>query len=435
MLKQKFFMTAMNSGAYKKIAWIISAFSQINEGPDDYKKNPYPYRIVQTPAQVFFIDPENDNKLTPLEDCSIGEPPFAFKDEIDVQALTVPNLKTDIHTTYGNVLFNFFVMCHTLKDKIEYVNGLVNVNNIEKQIAKRLQDTPKLNQIRNDDFIYVDEYKKWCNSLLALADISQLCVWAASRKVITPPPGINEYKDQLYNEYADRLTDPAVVADIDKKLLEFDAAYRKDDPAAENFYISGKMLTARKKMFLTMGSESGLVDKFEASPIKNSLNQGWELDKIPDMINNLRAGSFNRGAETELGGEAVKWLLRASSNIQVKSKDCGSSIGKPRLITDSDKSKLLGFTLIDKQKQNKIINESDLEPYLGKVVQIRSPQFCHLSMTDYCETCLGDKLSVNPDSLSLAISEYGSSFLGIFLSMMHSKALETKKMDYKSVLT
>ena len=429
-------MTAMKAGSYKKIAWIISAFSQINEGPEDYKKNPYPYRIVQTAAQVFFVDPENDNKLTPIEDCVLGQPPFAFKDELDIEALSVPNLKTDIHTTYGNILFNYFVLYHTLKDKIEYVNGLVNISDLEKKIAKRLQDTPKPNQIRNDDFIYVDEYKNWCNSLLALADISQLCVWAASRKIITPPPGINEYKNQLYNEYADRLNDPTVVADIDNKLLAFDAEYRKGDPAAENFYISGKMLTARKKMFLTFGAEPGLENKFEVSPIKNSLNEGWELDKMPDMINNLRAGSFNRGAETELGGEAVKWLLRASSNIRISSKDCKSNLGKPKFISDKNKESLIGYTLIDDKNQQIKINEiKELEPYLGKVLKVRSPMFCKLGMTDYCETCLGDKLSVNPDSLSLAVSEYGTTMMLAFMGAMHSKALQTHKMDFKSVLT
>lgn len=39
------------------------------------------------------------------------------------------------------------------------------------------------------------------------------------------------------------------------------------------------------------------------------------------MIDSLRAGSFNRGAQTVLGGVAFKELLRASSNLRIGADD------------------------------------------------------------------------------------------------------------------
>ena len=45
MDKRTYFKLATRAGLYAKRQWVISAFSIIQESPDAYTKDPYPYRF------------------------------------------------------------------------------------------------------------------------------------------------------------------------------------------------------------------------------------------------------------------------------------------------------------------------------------------------------------------------------------------------------
>jgi len=130
----------------------------------------------------------------------------------------------------------------------------------------------------------------------------------------------------------------------------------------------------------------------------------------------------------------VKWLLRASSNITVVGDDCGSTLGVETVVNQADLKSYVGFTFLTTDGKVKIEKTEDCGPYLGKKIMVRSPMYCKLDKTDYCITCTGDKLSSNPTGLSLAVSEYGSAFLGIFMKAAHAKSLSLAKMDYKTAI-
>lgn len=435
MHKLEFFLKALKAKAYLNKSWMISAFAVIHEDKDQWKTNPYPYRITQTPSGAFFIDPENSMGLTKIDGYSIGSPIFTFKDRIELKAEDVANLKEDIVSTLGNVLFNQICLVYGFGDKIPFVNKKVSTQELENYIASKLEDTPKDESERNSSKLYVDEYLRFVNGLFDLTNFSQLCIWGATEKVITAPPGIEAYKRKLVEENKDRLNDSSVIAKIDKALVEYDAAYLKGDPG-ENFLLSNKSRAiVRKKKYLMYGAEPGLDDSVKLDPITNSLEEGWDISKFPAMNNALRAGSFNRGAQTELGGESVKWLLRASSNIMITVDDCGSTVGKPLMVNETNHKKLIDFTIMLENQQKLITEEDDTKQYIGKYLMVRSPMYCKLDKTDYCKVCVGKKLAQNPTGLSMTISEYGSAFLGIFMSAAHAKQLQLQKMNLKTVLT
>lgn len=433
MNKLEFFLKAMEAGLYKKKAWVISALSLIREDFSLWKSDPYPYRIVQTPTGSFYVDPDNKDNLLPIENTVPGQPIFIFKEPIELKANSIPNLKKDITSTIGNVYFNYCCLIHAFGNKFEYIEGKVNIKAIEKRIAELLQDTPIGNEVRDSRYIYVDEYVKFADSLLFITNFTQLCVWGGTAKTMVPPPGIKEFKEALIEKYKDNLNDPSVIAIIDAELVKYDSEFLKGDPG-ENFLLDGKAKKARKRLFLMYGAEAGFGTTVGVDLIKSSLMEGWELDKFPTMNNALRAGSYNRGAETRLGGESVKWLLRASSNIVVSQDDCGTKIGKQITPTADTVNKLIGFNVITENGFIEVTKETDLNQFKDKTIMVRSPMYCKLTKTDFCKTCIGKNLALNPTGLSLAVSEYGSNFLGIFLSMMHTKALSLAKYDYKKHL-
>jgi hypothetical protein len=228
------------------------------------------------------------------------------------------------------------------------------------------------------------------------------------------------------------LDDAATIALMDKEIIEFDAKWRGDDPG-NNFLIGKKSLNSRKKKVLMYGGEKGADGNANRMVlIKNSLDEGWDINAFSAMNDTLRMGSFARGAETMLGGVEVKWMLRASSNMNVTSDDCGSKVGIPRYVTEKNMKKLVGFNLVGKDKPIPLTSEEEAGKYLGKLVMVRSPMYCNLDRTDYCKACIGKRLSDTPFALSSAVSAYGSAFLSLFMSAAHSKALEVKKLDWKA---
>ena len=394
---------------------------------------------MQTPTGSFFIDPEvlqpNPINLTPIEGYSIGSPIFGFKDRILLKAGDVLNLDKDIETTLGNLLFNIICLVNAFGKKIPYINKNVSVGEIEDLIAANLFDTPKPGEQRDDQKYYVDEYLKFVNAVFYLTNFSQLCVWGATEKVLTPPPGIVEFKNALLKKYEGQLHDSTVLAKIDDELIRFDSEYLKGDPG-ENFLISAKSRKiVRKRKFLMYGGEAGLDESTKIDPITNSLDQGWQLEKFPAMNNALRAGTFNRGAQTELGGESVKWLLRASSNIVVASDDCRTTVGRPFDVTAKNHKKLIDFTVLINNESVFVKDEEQSSSYIGTKLMVRSPMYCKMDKTDFCKACVGRKLSENPTGLSMTISEYGSAFLSLFMKAMHGKSLDMVKLDIKASIT
>ena len=89
-----------------------------------------------------------------------------------------------------------------------------------------------------------------------------------------------------------------------------------------------------------------------SQPITKSLAEGWDITKFPEMMDGSRAGSYSRGAETMLGGEQVKWLLRTSSNMRITQKDCGSRLGYRMQVTPTTIKQLVGFSIVDNKIRN-----------------------------------------------------------------------------------
>lgn len=439
MKKLDYFLAAMQAGEQRRRAWVISAFSLIKEAPDAWKKDPYPYRIVQTPSGHMFVDPQSNHQLSPIDGTTGDAPPFQIKDKIHLKAGQVENLTKDIETTYGNLLFNCTSVIWPFGRKIDFMEGKVTAGQMEALVLPRLADDPKEGDppaqgAPQSQPIYVNEYLKFADSMFYLAGFSQLCVPGATRKTMTAAPGIQELKAKLLEENKDRLHDPAIVAKIQQELIAYDRAYLKGDPG-ENFMITDKAFqVVRSKLFGMHGAESGLEDSADVALIKNSLSQGWDISKFPEMNNSLRAGSFNRGAQTMLGGESVKWLLRASSNIMVAQEDCGTRLGNLVEVTNDNYKRLTGFWLVSGTTDTLVTDNEAAGKYLGKVVTVRSPMFCKLDKTDYCSRCVGKRLSDTPTGLSSAVSEYGSAFLGIFLAAAHGKQLTLAKMNYKTAI-
>jgi hypothetical protein len=433
VLKREVFSQAMKARLYGKLAWLIGAFSLVTDDAQRWESDQYSWRIVQLTSGNYVVHPHDG--LVLIEDAPVGRPVFEFTEVVEITPEDIPNCKAALSTTYGNWFVNWLLIYVPFGAKIEYMDGPISPKRIEAILLKNFWDNPKSKLEEKEDRFYVREYLVYVKALYFLTGLTQLSVWAATRKTLLPAPGISELKNKLLEENKDKLDELATIAKIDAELVKYDLKYLEGDPGM-NFLRGGKAIeVVRKKKFGMMGAETGLDENtVYGTLIKNSLNEGWEIDKFPIMQDTARGGSYNRGAQTQLGGVSVKWLLRASSNMNIVSDDCGSKIGMKVFVTEKDKARLVGFTLTDGKTDTKINTDEEAGAYLGKTVYVRSPMYCHLSHTDFCKTCVGDRLAVNPDGLSIAVSEYGSQILSMFLAAMHGKKLSTARMDYKTAI-
>lgn len=424
MDKHTFLINIIKNGLYKKLSWMISAFALVHENQDEYKKDPFAGRIVQTPIGFNFIDPYNNNELTTIVNpdgtpVSSKEPLFRFKDKVTIKANTLPLIKTDTETTVGILLANFILLYTPFKEKFSYINGPMSISKIETEIAKHL-----------DKLVTIEEYKLFADCAFYLTGFTQLCVYGNTRKTIIPPPGIYELRKKLLTENKDRLHDPATVAKIENELMSFYKDYLSDDPSKNSVSIK-----SAKKLFLMMGAEAGFEESPTVKVIEKSLSEGWDIRALPDMINTQRIGAYKRGAETELGGVQVKWLLRASSNMRVSGEYCGTKVGKKVLISNDNLNDLVGFSILTNNDPIRIHTKEEAMKYIGKEVLIASPMYCKSELTDYCKTCVGEKLSIKPNALSMAVAAKGSVFMLASLKAMHGAQLSVADLDLKTAFT
>lgn len=443
MNKKQFYLQALMAETYLTTAWNISCFSISGEGSEAWKANPYPYRLVQLGNGHHFVNPEDTTQLIKIEDSVPGLPLFHRREAVMLEAGELPNVKENILTTYGNLFANMLMTTRPFKDKIPFITGRFSAKKVEELFTKRLAERPAdWTQEEHDKQypdptkapIYIDEYLKFCDGTFSLVAYTQLFTPANTRKTMTSPPGIVEARAKLIAQYKGRLHDRAVVAEIGEKLREIDAAYLKGD-RGEDFLISKKSREiVRPRKFLMYGAEQGIEENVEVDLIERSLAEGWDIDKFPSLNNALRAGSFNRGKQTELGGAATKDLFRATSNLKISSEDCGSTFGLPAFYSVGEAEKILGFSAIEQDGTPTKITEENVGNYLGKAIRLRTAMTCKNPVSDYCAVCLGERLANNPTSLSMAIADYGSTFMGIFMSAAHSKGIQVARLDIKRQL-
>ena len=439
MLKRDFFIQACNAGAYKRTAWNIACFSLTRTDPEAWKSDPYDYRIVSLPNGYFYINPET-KLLAKIEDAVVGEPLFRRREGIMVQAGEVDNFFETVRTSYANLLSNFIVLVYAFGGKIPFLGNRWSPKSVEKIFTPRLIDqyespTDKVVTVKTHSKeeavkadIYVGEMLRYFEGAFSLAAYTQLFTPADTEKTLTAPPGIVQKRAEEMAKIKGREHDRAAVGQVMAALAKYDEEYRKDDRSS-GFLISKKSKEiVRMKMYLMYGAETGLDDAVTVNPITSSLSEGWDLSRMPDYINALRAGSFNRGKQTESGGEVFKDLLRASANLRISMDDCGSRFG---LGFNTQKEKdLLGFSVIQADDSSVKVTEENVGSYLGKAVRLRSPGMCKAGKTDYCKVCVGDRLAQHPAGLSIAVADAGSVFLGIFLSAAHSKGVQLKRLKF-----
>jgi hypothetical protein len=427
--KREYFIRAMAAGAYRYKRWVIEAFSVAL--PSD-RPAQHPLPLIRDPkGGVSFIDENGD--IVKIDGADPKEPLFRFRESVQAYPGNLPNIKSAVMTTYGNLLLNQVLLVHAFGDRFDYIVGDMSPSSLHKLILPHWsKEEPKPGEERNPKKIYTDQFLKFQEAGLALSGYATLCVVSSTPKTMTTDPRIPEVRARLLEEYKDRLHDPVIQAKIEGELKKIDREWVKGDPA-ENFYIKGKSYdVVRKKLFLIQGTAEGFGEQGEFIP--GSLEDGWDIKYLPAMGNALRDGSYSRGAQTALGGEVTKFNYRIFQNTSIVEDDCGSKMGMQITLTEETRRRYISSSIIT-AKGLVLLDESNVDNYIGKSVLMRYPTYCHSRGANFCATCAGKNVATTPNAISTYMANIGSLFMALFMKAMHGKALKIVKLDFHESLS
>lgn len=441
MLIRDYYLKALQNDMYKKKVWVIEIFSKcdftIFEEVEEHTL--YDYQLVKRKndnKHLYAIIPNGESRdIVLLDDYKEGEPVCAILGRFDLKAGDLVNVTKDITTTFGNAFINCYILIYPFGNKFEFMAGEVKTGKIEDKIAKLLTDTPAPSELRSDKLIYVDEYLRYGEAMQSLEGFSMLCVQAASPATMIANPLVKKRRDELFEEYKDQLDDPAILAKIQMELSALDKELLKDD-IANNFYMKSKSFDIiRMKRFTTYGREGGFGDVNSARLVKNSLDEGWDIEALPNIADAARSGSYARGKETALGGETVKDFYRIFQNVKVVEEDCGSKLGFTRVITAEEKNRYIGLSVIDNTGKTIRLTNENIDEYLGKPIKTRSPMLCKTKAPNYCKACVSEAMALRPDAVHIVTSDVGSAFMYQRMKAMHGKSLRTLPYVYTEAIS
>ena len=429
--KRDYFIKATQADAWRYRKWIFSAFT-ITKLPEAGSRYPeFKYELFNDKGVYAFYNPEASNILTSLG-VAVTEQLFGYKEIFVAHAGEIKNLDRSVRTTYGNALFNVTALAEPFGDRVGYVNSKMSAGQIEGLFINRIVNNPTPEKPLKENEISVSMVQK---HLAVMHDVVQnldpICVQSTSPAMLTVKPEVLALRDRLLEENKDKLNDLTVVAGLIKQLVQADKDSFKGDPA-EGFFIKDKHFSiVRLRTQILHGIEYSFDDDGTFDLVVKSLSEGWDFTKFPALNNSLRDGSYNRGAKTALGGEAVKFFYRRYQNSRLIKGDCGTKVTIPRRVTKHNYARMVGNYHQDPVRGLVLLDIVSAKAAIGKTLFMRDPAGCCAGQLDYCETCFGNSLEDAPEMIANATSEAPSKFMSIFMAKMHGTQLRTTQVDFE----
>lgn len=440
MKLKEFFLLGLHNGMGRKRAWMNLLFSVVY---DNNIKRPLKYQPHFKNDEMFFYMPDTNEKVV-IEDYIPNRAPLHFLDEFVLKAGDIANYPEgpDVVTTYGNVFTNYLCIIDTVGPAFPFQTGIFPAAKLAGLILENAVDDRTDGDVTTPHpepgKFYIWQYVKFCEYALALPGYADGIVTASTRRSLKGNSEWFAVRDQWVKDNSDRLSDPAAVAELNVIADRMDDEYLKGDESFTYYKSKKKLAGCRRKLHYLFGGESPFSDGTTVELITKSLEEGLDMDKLPVMNNSLRFGSYNRGAQTALGGESTKTIYRMVGTIRIVEEDCHTWLGTPILVTNFNGKGFIGYSYIE-NNVSILITKDNLSGVMGRKINLRGPMTCKTgrdpdkgtvgSGRNICATCAGKDLAENPHAVPAATAGVGGRFLSVFMSKMHSSTLTTVKWD------
>lgn len=418
---QAWFKQAIKADRWKEPGWILKLFCvtelkcinditvSLDNPPKDYEL----YVNIDNKSYCYWDGTENE--FVPLDGTDITTPLLDYKGKITLNVGDLPNVSGLINTTYGNVIVNLYCCVYAFGSKLPFFTGKLKGGEIESLIiSKAVKDPkhPKPEEILPQE---IDQYKK---AVSALAVFSVICCATGSRETFTVNKQVLAKRDELLKAHKADLSNPAVVIDIEKQLVDLDKKLM--GPEADNFYGPSAKLrnVGRKRQEIMYGLEGGLDG--QNNVIAASLSEGIDFTNTPLSADTVTSASQSRGLLTAQGGELVKYNLRMFQNSLIASDDCGTK-NYLEYTVQKDNSSFLENRYMFSGATTVLITKEMTKKLEGQTIKLRSPGFCLEKDRNFCKRCVDVNLAERPDGVAIAAASGTNVIMQDTMKAMHGR--------------
>lgn len=436
MNRHELFIAGCKAGRWRWRSWRISLFSVTKlplELPPDLDEEEVEIFSIYEPEQydidyradgIYWFDKEG-SQWNLLEGEDPTKPLYNDRELATFPAMTCINQPQELETTYGRMLYNFLVITYAFGDKIPFFHKGRSGDVVKLFANKAVDDDyqPKDGEV----VFFASEIAKFVKAQYELPSMAPYVTPTGTARSLTTDPNVEKVRDELLAKYGNgRKLTAADVAEIQEVLIKMDLDWLAQDESID-FFISRKSVSVkRKKLFLFHGLETAFQKEGHFILISKPLYKGTDMTKLPAVFNAIREGSYDRGADTALGGEKVTFLQRIYQNTKIIPGDCGTKILYRFLLTEYNYRSYLGLNMYDGVNYVELTEEV-AKANLNKTIAIRRPLLCKATHTDFCEVCCGKALSRSPRAVASEISNVGSDIMYAFMSSMHGNELSTAR--------
>lgn len=390
--------------------------------------------LVNLPSGLVVVINTGEGKMTEqITDYKKNQPLFTMEDMIMVDSDWVSTIKTPTEKRLGGLIINRVVLIPIVKNKLPYLDVPITEGKIESMFSDKMVERSESKDPEKD--ILVTDYVDCMDRLWFLTSIANLITMASSYKTISAPPGARELAKQLIEENKDKLNDPVVVANVLDKLTELHNKELEGDPVAKRMFDK-KALTARKKLYLMYGETNDFVTSLQSKPVLSTMYEGIDTSEevFPRYMNDLRYASYSRGHSTQLSGYSYKILQRSLAGLEVTDIPCNTRRGLFRFISKADK--LVGRYVAKDGKWTLVENLADAGTYLGKTINVRSPNYCTTpDVNEICFMCLGEMYKGQKNAMNNLAADFSGEMMTLFLKRMHTSGFSVTKIDEADLFT
>lgn len=362
------------------------------------------------------------------EEVITEEPKMIPQDRFKLKAGEYFN-KEDIETTVGLFIFNKLLIEKDLKDIVGYVNHTLRAGDLD-DITNKITKA----QLSNPDTKLEKKYKndlEW----LGMRWHALLCS-SFTPKTFKPIPSVTSERDKLYeqNKEAVEKGDAITVNKIENTLIDKAKKELSGDPGLM-LYDSGargSFANNYKNMCITKGVVYNPITG-KNDVVEKGFMEGIDKKSLAPIGNSIVAGAYPKAIGTAVSGYFTKQLYAAlqASSIDPNLMDCGATTGIPIKITSKNKKDFAERYIIE---NNKLVylDDSTIEKYVGKVVQLRSIMTC--TKDKYCKVCAGrywEKIGLV--NIGLTTTKITGAMTNMSMKKFHDTSIKIAEVDVNDI--
>lgn len=357
------------------------------------------------------------------------KPRFNPNDKFRLEKGKLGNAET-IDTTVGRYIFNLFIISPHFSDFLGYVNEPITggkLDDIENQLSEYLLD----GTLNAEFFIDYLNRIQWFGYVM-----TDFMIPSMSLNVIMGNKKVQQKKAELIKKHKESIIngDPIVATQMEEELIKVAKEELKDDPSMD-LYVSGmsKFGNHYKSFNIMKGAiRDNSTGKYNVST--SNYMDGIEKDEYHNYGDTIVYAAFSRAISTQKGGYETKKMFAALQSVTLDKEgtDCKTTKTFRYIMTHKNHRIFLYRYIIEGGKMVELTN-ANIEKYVGKVINLRSPLFCQ--SPKLCNKCAGNlyyKLGI--ENIGLTATKVSSTLLNLSLKNFHDTSIHLQRIDFTNYI-